>query len=142
MVMKKASGGDSPPSAGCREELLDPPDLASMTAATCSMFRGKLIGSLGFSRRGEYIGGRAASGCGPGSPTTWWRGPGAGRAALWCGWPLAPLRLCFGLRLVAGKIGTSAFVSSNSENIFCVAFLKHKKLQKTGNWHCGISLIR
>jgi hypothetical protein len=26
MVMKKASDGDSPP-AGCREELLDPPDL-------------------------------------------------------------------------------------------------------------------
>jgi hypothetical protein len=27
-----------------------------------------------FSRRGEYIGGRAASGGGPGGPTTWWRG--------------------------------------------------------------------
>jgi hypothetical protein len=27
---------------------------------------------------------------------------------------------------VSGKIGTSAFVSSNSENISCVAFLKHK----------------
>jgi hypothetical protein len=29
-----------------------------------------------FSHRGEYIGGRAASGGGPGGPTTWWRGPG------------------------------------------------------------------
>jgi hypothetical protein len=36
------------------------------------------------------------------------------------GRPLAPLRLCFGLRLVSGKIGTSAFVSSNSENISSV----------------------
>jgi hypothetical protein len=44
----------------------------------------------------------------------------------WCGRPLAPLRLCFGLRLVSGKIGTSAFVSSNSENISYVNFLKHK----------------
>jgi hypothetical protein len=72
------------------------------------------------------------SGGGPGGPTTWWRGPGAGRATLWCGWPLAPLRLCFGLHLVSGKIGTSAFVSSNSENISYVAFLKHKNSRTQG----------
>jgi hypothetical protein len=40
---------------------------------------------LGFSRRGEYIGGRAASGGGPGQLTPWWHGPGLGRAALGCG---------------------------------------------------------
>jgi hypothetical protein len=34
------------------------------------MFRRKLIGSLGFPRRGEYIGGRAASGGGPGGLMT------------------------------------------------------------------------
>jgi hypothetical protein len=83
-----------------------------------------------FSRRGEYIGGRAASRGQPGGPTTWWHGPGAGRATLWCGWPLAPMRLCFGLCLVAGEIGTSAFVSSNSKNISCEAFLKHKNSKK------------
>jgi hypothetical protein len=44
----------------------------------------------------------------------------------WCGRPLAPLRLGFGLRDASGKIGTLAFVSSNSENISYVAFLKHK----------------
>jgi hypothetical protein len=99
-----------PSPAGCREELLDPPDLASTMAAACSMFHGKLIGCFRFSRQGEYIGRRAASGGGLGGPTTW------------CGWPLAPLRLCFGFRLVSGKIGTSAFVSSNSENISYVAF--------------------
>jgi hypothetical protein len=59
-----------------------------------------------------------------------WHRPGAGRATLWCGWPLAPLRLCFGLRLVLEKIGTLAFVSSNSENISYVAFLKHKNSRK------------
>jgi hypothetical protein len=63
-----------PSLAGCREELLDPPDLALMMAAACSMFRGKLVGSFMFSCRGEYIGGRATSGDGPGGPTTWWRG--------------------------------------------------------------------
>jgi hypothetical protein len=30
------------------------------------------------------------------------------------------------------KIGTSAFVSSNSKNISCVAFLKHKNSRKQG----------
>jgi hypothetical protein len=111
---------------------LDPPDLASMTAAACSMFHGKLIGGFRLSHRGEYIGGRVASGGGPGGPTTWWRGLGAGLATLRCGWPLAPLHLCFGLHLVSGKIGTLAFVSYNSENISCVAFLKHKNSRKQG----------
>jgi hypothetical protein len=46
--------------------------------------------------------------------------------------PSGPLRLCFGLRLVSRKIGTLAFVSSNSENISCVTFLKHKNSRKQG----------
>jgi hypothetical protein len=92
----------------------------------------KLIGLFRFSRRGEYIGGRAASGGGPGVHTTWWRGQGLGRATLWCAWPLVPLNLSFGLHLVSEKIGTLAFVSSNSENISCVAFLKHKNSRKQG----------
>jgi hypothetical protein len=92
----------------------------------------KIDRALRFSHRGEYIGGRAASGGGPGGPTTWWRGPGAGCATLWCGWRLAPLRLCFGLRLMSRKTGTLAFVSSNSENISCVAFLEHKNSRKQG----------
>jgi hypothetical protein len=97
------------------------------------MFSRKLIGALGFSRRGEYIGGRAASGGGPGGPTTWWCGQGLARATLWCGWPLAPLHLFFGLRLVSGKIGTSTFVLSNSENISYVTVLKHKNSRKQGS---------
>jgi hypothetical protein len=55
-----------------------------------------------------------------------WRGQGVARAMGWCGRPLVPLCLIFGLRLVSGKIGILAFVSSNSENISYVAFLKHK----------------
>jgi hypothetical protein len=47
-------------------------------------------------------------------------------------WPLAPLRLIFGLHEASVKIGGSAFVSSNSENISCVAFLKHKNSRKQG----------
>jgi hypothetical protein len=44
----------------------------------------------------------------------------------WRGRPLAPLRLIFGFRHASEKIGTLAFVLSNSENISYVAFLKHK----------------
>jgi hypothetical protein len=61
-----------------------------------------------------------------------WAQPGAGPRPLWCGWPLAPLCLIFGLRKASVKIGGSAFVSSNSENISCVTFLKHKNSRKHG----------
>jgi hypothetical protein len=105
------------------------------------MFREKLIGSLCFSRRGEYIGGRAASGGGPGGLTPWWGDQGLGRAPLGCGWPVAPLRLIFGLREASVKIGGSAFISFNSENISCVAFLKHKNSKKLGNRHYGVLLV-
>jgi hypothetical protein len=94
------------------------------------MLRGKEIHPLGFSHRGEYIGERATSGGGPCGLTTWWRGQGLGRATLWCGEPLAPLRLISGLHDASGKIEGLAFVSSNFENIFCVAFLKHKNRKK------------
>jgi hypothetical protein len=103
-----------------------------MMAVACSMFQGKVIGPLGFASRGEYIGGRAASGGGPAGLTPWWRGQGLGRTTLVCGWPLAPLCLIFRLCDASGKIGGLAFVSSNSENISCIAFWKHKNSIKLG----------
>jgi hypothetical protein len=41
-----------------------------------------------------------------------------------------PLCLIFGLREASVKIGGSAFVSANSENISLVAFLKYKNSRK------------
>jgi hypothetical protein len=75
------------------------------------------------------------SGCGPGAHPIASRGLGVARAMAWRGRLLATLRLCFGLCLLSGKIGTLAFISSNSENISCVTFLKHKnsRKQRTGN---------
>jgi hypothetical protein len=98
--------------------------------AACSMFHGKEIRPLGFSCRGELIGKRAASEGGPGRLTPWWHGQVLARVTLGCGQPLAPLRLIFGLREALVKIEGLAFVSSNSENISCVAFLKHKNSRK------------
>jgi hypothetical protein len=59
-------------------------------------------------------------------------GQGLGRAPLWCGQPMAPLRVIFGLLEASVKIGGSAFVLSNFENISCVTFLKHKNSRKQG----------
>jgi hypothetical protein len=94
------------------------------------MFLGKAICPLGFSHRGDFIGEGASSGGGPGGLTMGGCGQGLGHAPLWCGQPLAPLRLIFGLREASVKIGGSAFVSSYSENISCVTFLKHKNTRK------------
>jgi hypothetical protein len=61
------------------------------------MCSGKVIEYLGFSRRGVFIGEGAASEVDQGAHTTRERGPALGRATLWCGRPLARLRLLFGV---------------------------------------------
>jgi phage replication-related protein YjqB (UPF0714/DUF867 family) len=50
-------------------------------------------------------------------------------------WPLSGSRLV--LVLSPGKIGVSELVSSNSENISCVAFLKYKTAEnrELALWH-------
>jgi hypothetical protein len=59
-----------------------PSDLGSMTAADRDVFPGKLIGYLGFSRQGVFIGEGAASEMDRGGLTHRERGQGMGRAAL------------------------------------------------------------
>jgi hypothetical protein len=56
-----------------------------------------------------------------------WATPPGGEGALW---PPSGSHLV--LFLPPGKIGVSVFVSFNSENISCVAFLKHKNSRKQG----------
>jgi hypothetical protein len=67
----------------------------------------------------------------------------AGHATLGCGWLIAPLCLIFGLREASVKIEGLAFVSSNSENISCVAFLKHKnsKNRELALWYLVNRLV-
>jgi hypothetical protein len=71
------------------------------------------------------------------------RGQGVGRATPWCGRLLALLRLSFGLRLRVSKIETLAFISSNSENISCITFLKYKNSRKLelALWHLVNRLV-
>jgi hypothetical protein len=117
------------------------PKISLRRRRRCGTLLGETPIDLGFSRRMLYIGGGAMSEDGQGTHTIRWRTQGSTRATTWCGCPLAPLRLFFGLRLMSGEIGTSGFVLSNSENISCVTFLKHKNSRNTENWHCGISSI-
>jgi hypothetical protein len=114
-----------------------------MTAVAYSTFRGWRLSPLGFSRWSEFISGRAMSEGGRGAHTRAWRGQGWGHATLWCGRLLAGLRLPFGLRLHVSKIGTLAFVSSNSKNILCIIFLKYKnsKKQELALWHLDNRLV-
>jgi hypothetical protein len=75
--------------------------------------------------------------------TIGWHALGVTYATRWCGGPLAPLRLSFGLRLVSGKIGGLGFVLSNSENISYVTFLKHKTAEnrELALWHLVNRLV-
>jgi hypothetical protein len=127
--MEMAPGAIPRPGRVPEQRLLSP-EIGLRWRWRCGTLSGKTPIDLGFSSRREYIGGRPMSEGGPGAHTTWSCGQGWTRATLWCGQPLAPLRVSFGLRLVSGKIGTSGFVSSNSENISCVTFLKHKNNRK------------
>jgi hypothetical protein len=63
-----------------------------------------------------------------------WARPGAGSRppVVWLAPGPPPPCLIFGLREASVKIGGSAFILSNSENISCVTFLKHKNSRKQG----------
>jgi hypothetical protein len=104
--MKKTSDGDSPLQQGVGKSFWTLPILGRRRwrIAMCS---GKLIGSLGFSRRGVFIGKGAMSEVEPGGLTPGRRGLGPGHASLVCGAPVAPLLLLFGSLEASGQNKTS-----------------------------------
>jgi hypothetical protein len=67
----------------------------------------KVIGYLGFSRRGVFIGEGAMLEVEPGGLTPGRRRPGPGRAGLACGAPVAPLLLSSGSLEAPGQNKTS-----------------------------------
>jgi hypothetical protein len=92
MVMKKTSGGDSPLRQGAGKSFWTLP-ISGRRRWRIAMCFWKIDRVFRFSRRGVFIGEGAASKVGQGALTTRGHEPGAGRAALWCGCPMAPLRL-------------------------------------------------
>jgi hypothetical protein len=73
------------------------------------MCSGKLIGYLGFSRRGVFIGEGASSEVDRGGLTRRGRGQALGHAALVCGHLVAPLRLLFGSLEASVKFWATGF---------------------------------
>jgi hypothetical protein len=100
-----------------------------------------LIGYLGFSHRGVFIGEGAASEVDQGGHTHRGCGQGLGHAALLCGRPVAPLHLIFGLLEASVNFWMFGFCFVQFREYFLCNFSETQKQQKTGNWHCGISLI-
>jgi hypothetical protein len=105
------------------------------------MCSGKVIGYLGFSRRGVFIGEGASSGVDRGGLTHRGCGQGLGRAALLCGRPVAPLCLLFGSLEASVNFWTTGFGFIQFLEYFLCNFSETQKQQKTGNLHCGDLLI-
>jgi hypothetical protein len=96
MAMKKTSGGDSPLRQGVGKSFWTLP-ISGQRRRWIAMCFWKIDWVLGFSHWGVFIGEGAAPEVDQGALTPGQRGLGAGRAPWWCGHPVAPLRLLFGL---------------------------------------------
>jgi hypothetical protein len=92
-----------------------------------AMCSGKVIGSLGFSRRGVFIGEGASSGVDRGALTHRGRGQGLGRAALLCGALVAPLHLLFGSLEALVKFWATGFGFVQFREYFLCNFSKTQK---------------
>jgi hypothetical protein len=126
MVMKKTSGGDSPLRQGVRKSS-GPSRSRVDDGGGSRCVSGKVIGCLGFSCWGVFIGEGAASEVDQGSHTIGRCGPGAGRASWWCGRPLARLRLLFGLLEALLNIWTSGFCFIQFREYFLCNFSETQK---------------
>jgi hypothetical protein len=91
------------------------------------MYSGTVIGYLGFSCRGVFIGEGVLLEVDQGGLTTRGRGPGAGRAALWCGRPVAPLRLLFGSLEASVNFWTFGFCFVQFREYFLCNFSETQK---------------
>jgi hypothetical protein len=123
------SGGTSPSRQGARTKTYVPRNLSSVAAELWNSFWKIADCFRVFRLEASY---RLR-----GIVRRWTRRPHNGGAArVWATppycvgspWPLSGSRLV--LVLCPGKIGLPELVSSNSENISCVAFLKHKNSRK------------
>jgi hypothetical protein len=95
MAMKKTSDGDSPLWQGAGKSFWTLP-ISGRWRRQITMYSRKVIGYLGFSRRGVFTGEGASSEVDRGGHTHRGRGLALGRAALLCGPLMAPLLLLFG----------------------------------------------
>jgi hypothetical protein len=134
------SGGTSPPGRVPEQRLLSP-KICLRWRRRCGTVLGKMPIVLGFSVGRLLIGKGVSSEVDQGSLTMGGRGQGLGRAPLWCGQPLAPLRLPFGPHSSSGKNRSFRTCFIQFQEYFLCSFSETQKQPKTGNWHCGILSI-
>jgi hypothetical protein len=92
-----------------------------------AMCSGKVIGYLGFSHRGVFIGEGASSGVDRGGLTHRGRGQSLGRAALMCGALVARLRLLFGSLEASVKFWATGFGFLQFREYFLCSFSETQK---------------
>jgi hypothetical protein len=140
--MEMAPGALLRPSRVPEQRLLFP-EIRRRRWRSCGTLSRNLPIPLGFSIGRLFKCGGAASEGHQNGLTIGGCGQGLGRAPWWWPCPLAPLRLSFGPRPSSGKIGVSVFGLSNSENISCAAFLKHKTAEnrELALWHLVSRLV-
>src|SRR5215218_7779701 len=138
MAMKSPPGDESPLRQGAGGDLLNPPRWDSRRRRLWKVFRIVALGTGGFAmeaisrRKGMSRGGTR----GPGDRAT---RPGPGPPChLATSWPHFDSPSVFWK--LRAKIGPWAVISSNSENISLLGFLKPKTAQNS-NWLFGILLI-
>jgi hypothetical protein len=133
MAMKKTSGGDSPLRQGAGKSFWTLP-ISGRLRRRIAMYSGKVIGSLGFSHWGVFIGEGAASEVDQGALTTGGRGPGACHAPWWCGCPVALLRLLFGSLEASVNFRMFGFCFIQFREYFLCNFseTQNSKKQETG----------
>jgi hypothetical protein len=132
MAMKKTSGGDSPLRQGAGNSfwtLL----ILGRQRLWIAMYSAKVVGSLGFSHRGVFIGEGASSEVDRGGHTHRGRGLALGRAALLCGPLVAPLHLLFGSMEASVNFWMFGFCFVQFREYFLCNFSETQKQQKTGN---------
>jgi hypothetical protein len=123
------------------EQRLLSPKICLRRRRRCGTVLGKTPILLGFFVPRLLIGEGASSGGDQGLLTTGGHGQGLGHAPSLCGQPLAPLWLSFGPRPSSGKNRTSRTCFVQFREYFLCNFSETQKLQKIGNWHCGILLV-
>jgi hypothetical protein len=123
------------------EQRLMSPEIRRRRRRSCGTLSGNLPIVLGFSVGRLLIGEGASSEVDQGGLIMGGCGQGLGRAPLWCGQPLAPLRLPFGPRPSSGKNKSFQTCFVQFREYFLCIFSETQKQQKTGNWHCGMLSI-
>jgi hypothetical protein len=143
MAMKKTSGGDSCLWHGAGKSFWTLP-ISDRRRRRIAMCFWKIDRVFRFSRRGVFIGEGATSEVDHGGLTHRGRRPGVGRAALWCGQPVAPLRLLFGLLEALVNIRRFGFCFVQFREYFLCNFSKTQKQQKNREltlWHLVNRLV-